>query len=405
MTDNTNKPSNTSYTTTTLLVCIIFGVTLFLQHAFSLRQALLFIIGTGIGICLLHAMFGFSGAWRKFIRERQSDGIRAQLILLGLTSSIFFPLIANGGIEGLNAQGAIAPLGYALIAGAFLFGIGMQLGGGCGSGTLFTAGQGQVDMLITLTFFIIGATFASSHLDWWWQLGDTGSIVLIEQFSWPLALLMQLAVLLILYRVVLSFDKRRRTPKSLSFMTNSQPRINTFLFGPWPLLWAVIGLVIFNLLTLLIAGHPWSITFAFSLWGAKIWSGLAGLWGSDISQWQYWQLDYPASALNQSVLADITSVMNFGLILGAALAASLAAKFAPAMKLPGKKILIVMLGGLLLGYGARVGFGCNIGALLAGISSSSVHGWVWLVAAFIGNIVGVQIRIIVKLDSPVTENK
>lgn len=398
---NTAKQSNTSYATTLLLVCIIFFIALFLQYAFDLKQALLFIIGTVIGVCLLHAMFGFSGAWRRFIRNKQSDGIRAQLILLALTSLVFFPLLANGSVASITVQGAVAPIGYALIFGAFLFGIGMQLGGGCGSGTLFTAGQGQVDMLITLLFFIVGATFASSHLTWWWQLGDIGSISLIEQFNWPVALLLQLAVLVILYRIVLVIQSKHKQPiHKLSFSDNTQPRINTFLFGPWPLLWAVMGLVILNLLTLLIAGHPWSITFAFSLWGTKFWSAVGG----DISQWQYWQLDYPAAALNQSVLADVTSVMDMGLILGAALAASLAAKFAPAMNLPVKKILIVMLGGLLLGYGARVGFGCNIGALLAGISSSSLHGWVWLVTAFIGNIVGVHIRIITKLDKPLTHN-
>ena len=48
----------------------------------------------------------------------------------------------------------------------------MQLGGGCGSGTLYTMGQGQVDMLITLIFFIVGATLGSAHLHWW--LSRTG---------------------------------------------------------------------------------------------------------------------------------------------------------------------------------------------------------------------------------------
>jgi len=55
---------------------------------------------------------------------------------------------------------------------------------------------------------------------------------------------------------------------------------------------------------------------------------------------------------------------------------------------------------LLLGYGARLAFGCNIGALVGGISSGSVHGWLWLVAAFSGGIVGVKIRVWLKLDKP-----
>ena len=50
------------------------------------------------------------------------------------------------------------------------------------------------------------------------------------------------------------------------------------------------------------------------------------------------------------------------------------------------------IGGLLLGYGARLAFGCNIGAYFGGIASGSLHGWLWLVAAFAGNMLGVRLR-------------
>ncbi len=50
------------------------------------------------------------------------------------------------------------------------------------------------------------------------------------------------------------------------------------------------------------------------------------------------------------------------------------------------------IGGLLLGYGARLAYGCNIGAYFSGIASSSLHGWVWLVAALVGSVVGTALR-------------
>jgi hypothetical protein len=153
---------------------------------------------------------------------------------------------------------------------------------------------------------------------------------------------------------------------------------------------------VFGFVTLLLAGYPWSITFAFGLWGAKIWSALGG----DVVSWAYWSSGYPAKALNQSVLADITSVMNFGIVIGAMLAAALAGKYAPAGKLKSKRVLTAVIGGLLLGYGARLAFGCNIGALLGGIASGSLHGWLWLVSAFIGGVVGVKIRVWMKFDKP-----
>jgi len=73
-------------------------------------------------------------------------------------------------------------------------------------------------------------------------------------------------------------------------------------------------------------------------------------------------------------------------------AAGLAGRFAPSFKIPGKSIAAAIIGGLLLGYGARIAFGCNIGAYFGGISSTSLHGWLWFVAAFIGSSLGSRLR-------------
>jgi uncharacterized membrane protein YedE/YeeE len=51
-----------------------------------------------------------------------------------------------------------------------------------------------------------------------------------------------------------------------------------------------------------------------------------------------------------------------------------------------------VIGGLFLGYGARLAYGCNIGAYFSGIASGSLHGWLWLVAAFAGNVAGTRLR-------------
>jgi hypothetical protein len=46
----------------------------------------------------------------------------------------------------------------------------------------------------------------------------------------------------------------------------------------------------------------------------------------------------------------------------------------------------------MVGYGARIAYGCNIGAYFSGISSASVHGWLWFAAAFAGNAAGTRLR-------------
>src|SRR5687768_7343200 len=68
---------------------------------------------------------------------------------------------------GQPLRGSISPIGVGVAAGAFIFGLGMQLGGGCASGTLFSVGGGSTRMLITLFFFIIGSVIGTAHMGWW----------------------------------------------------------------------------------------------------------------------------------------------------------------------------------------------------------------------------------------------
>lgn len=374
----------------------LVGLSLFVQDSFSTKHSLLLLTGAALGYTLLHAAFGFSGAWRNFIRSQLSRGFRSHIILISLTSLLFFPLVGQF-FPSIPNSAALAPVSISVLVGAFIFGIGMQLGSGCGSGTLYTVGGGHVNMLITLSFFIIGATIGSVHLPWWLSLPSAGKISVIEHFGWLPSLIAQLLLLAFIYFVLQSIERRRHGKVQALFSAKDNPPfLDTLIFGPWPLWWAIIALAILNLATMLLAGHPWTITFAFGLWGTKIWQATGG----DISNWLYWSQGYPAAALNSSLLQDTTSLMDIGLILGAVLAASLAGSFAPDKKINKQLIIVSIIGGLLLGYGARLAFGCNIGGLLAGISTGSVHGWLWLVAGFAGATAGVYLRIWIKIDKP-----
>jgi hypothetical protein len=158
-----------------------------------------------------------------------------------------------------------------------------------------------------------------------------------------------------------------------------------------------VALALLNAATLAVAGRPWGITSAFGIWGARL---LAPL-GIDVSQWGSWAAPAFQHALSQPVLADITSVMDFGIMLGALLAAGLAGKFAPTLRIPARHLLASVIGGLLMGYGARLAHGCNIGAFFSGVASGSLHGWLWIALAIAGSAVGVRLRPAFGMPAPV----
>ena len=346
------------------------------------HQARLYFIGLVMGLVLYHATFGFAGSWRAFILRKNSAGLEAQIVMLGVASLLFAPTLASGEIWGTRIGGAVAPVGLQVAAGAFLFGIGMQLGGGCGSGTLFTVGGGQSRMILTLITFCTGSFLASLHMQWWAGLPRLPGISLGIEIGWTAAVFFQLVMLAGLYWLI-----RRSGGPPASFAVR-QGLFGKIVRGPWSLLFAAVALALLNWATLVQSGHPWNITWAFTLWGAKA-ATLVG-WSAEGS-W-FWTGGFTERALASPVLADETSVMNIGIIIGAFIAATLAGRFAPVFKISIRHLMASVLGGLLMGYGARIGFGCNIGALFSGIASTSLHGWLWAVVAFTGAWAGVKLR-------------
>ncbi|MCZ8184629.1 MAG: YeeE/YedE family protein [Beijerinckiaceae bacterium] len=344
-------------------------------------------IGVFAGLALYHASFGFTAAWRRFILQRQSAGLRAQLVMLAVTCLVFFPLIGAGTAFGRPVGGFVFPIGLALVTGAFLFGIGMQLGGGCGSGTLFTIGGGSTRMVITLAFFILGSTLATAYSGSWMAWPALPPVSVIGTFGPLPGLVLVLAMLASLYLLVRRVEMARHGTAAQITAPATQ-----WLTGPWSLVAGALALALVNILVLFTWGWPWGITSAFALWGSK----LAGLIGFVPASWPYWQGQ--EAALQASVFADPVSVMDFGLILGAMVAAMLAGKFRPVLAIPARSLAAAVIGGLLLGIGARLGTGCNIGAFFSGIASGSLHGWVWLVFAFAGNIVGTYLRPLFRLE-------
>ena len=368
----------------TLLICGL----IFLLISYSLKHSLLLIIGFGLGVSLYHAAFGFTGSWRNYIIEKKGNGIRSQLFAIALAILLILPFLDSESLFGSKIVGTFGPIGISVVVGSFLFGIGMQLGGGCGSGTLYTIGGGNSRMLITLIFFILGSLLGTLHLPWWLSLPSLGIISLSTYMSTIQTIIVQWIMLGFIAFITIYYEKRHNKEISKIYSKPDKSFISVFLQGSWPLLWGGIALALLNMANLFVAGHPWSVTFAFGLWGAKI----ATLLGFNVSLWEFWTWAYPSQALQQSILNDSVSLTNIGLIIGAFIASSLAGKISSKINISLRSLLAAIIGGILMGYGARLAFGCSIGAFFSGIASGSLHGWLWFGFAFLGTYFGVKLR-------------
>tara|TARA_R110002074_G_scaffold145034_2_gene293543 strand:- start:178930 stop:180135 length:1206 start_codon:yes stop_codon:yes gene_type:complete len=352
------------------------------------RQAVLLLLGYALGAVLIYATFSFSNGWRRMVSERKSIWLRAQMVMLVVASALILPVLAEGSLWGTAVFAYIRPIGASLIAGAFMFGIGMQLVGSCASGTLYNSGGGQFKMLIALMTFAIGALLASAHYGWWMNQTNFLPVDWTSLVGVWGAVLVNTLIAGGFYWLFRTIEKQR------------YGKVDP-LWGPGSgrvLLLGGLALAVLNFITVGVAGRPWSVANAFPLWGAKgsEWLGL----GLDLDFWGYWVQPAAERALAGGLLDDATSVMNIGIIAGALAVAILTARFKFRWRLTFSEFVGTAFGGLLLGYGATIGFGCNVGALIGGVVSGSLHGWIWFLAAFAGTTLVVFARGLKKEAKP-----
>ena len=353
------------------VIAAFFG---FLLLSVYVRQAVLFLVGIGLGATLAAARFGFTTGWRQLVTQRDPSGAAGQLLLLALAALLAMPLLG----QFPELQAALGPPSISLIVGAFVFGIAMQVADGCGSGTLYKAGLGFPLNMGILPLFALGSFLGAAHLQGWLALGQMAPVGFVQSWGVPAALFVTGGLLLgiaALMRLWVGAGK-------------------TWFGKSW--VWGAVLLAVFATLNLVLAGQPWGVVYGFGLWAGKL-VAAAGMF--DPTTNTFWSQASNAKHLGESVLLDVTSITNIGILAGA-LWVSMKKSSTEAststnnqlQTLTAKQWAVGLLAGLVMGYSSRLAFGCNVGAMLSVISTGSLHGWIWLPLAFAGTLIGLKIR-------------
>lgn len=195
-----------------LLAIVIVGIALYLNTRSS-SVALFFITGICFGIILQKSRFCFTASLRDPILTGSTSVTRAVLIAFAFTT-IGFTAIKYGYFRnGLPIPGAgfVVPVSLATIIGAFMFGVGMVIAGGCASGTLMRVGEGFLMQILSLTFFVIGSLWAAHDFEWWkYHFISKGKAVFLPDiFGWMGAVIIQLLIILCLYIAAEKYQNAR----------------------------------------------------------------------------------------------------------------------------------------------------------------------------------------------------
>lgn len=355
------------------------------------RAVMAVAVAAGLGAVLSLSGFGFTHGYRQLFTEGRTAQVRAQVLLLGLVIVLFQPLLAAGELWGQPVRGFVFPIGAALVAGAFLFGVGMQIAGACGSGALFVLGGGSGRMAATLLGVVGGATLAAFGFGQWGEAPRIAPVSLPAALGLWGAIAAQLALLGAVWALLVVIERRRHGGAVSIFARRGAAKGGFRLSYAW----GAISLAALCLAVLALLGRPWGIIQPFATWGS--WS-VEAVRLDDPHFWPFWEEPVRVELIDRPFLADTMAVMNVGVVLGAMLAAAVAGGFALKLRMSFAGFVSALVGGVLMGVGGIMATGCNISAFVSGVASGSLHGWVWIAAALPGNLVGLWLRRLALLD-------
>ncbi len=195
------------------LVAVIIAIALALGTQ-NPKLVLFWITGVCFGVILQKGRFCFTASMRDPYLTGGTSLTRAVLIAFAITTIGFAAIKYGYAMQGLAIPGMsyVAPISIATIIGAFIFGVGMVIAGGCASGTLMRVGEGFHMQLLSLLFFVIGSLWGAHDFGWWkYNVISKGkAIFLPDVFGWAGALIVQLMIIALLYVAAEKYEEKRK---------------------------------------------------------------------------------------------------------------------------------------------------------------------------------------------------
>lgn len=184
--DRQKKAQTNQFIFLLLFVTTILSVLSILNPSAAWKGAL----GLAFGFVLHRARFCFAAAFRDYLLFGDTGMARALFLLLGI-STIGFAIW-----QALDqARGNVYLIHMGALVGAFLFGVGMVLAGGCATSVLMRLGEGLSVFVVALFGMVAGLLLGAYHYGWWNNILNVGEVYLPYVLGWPAALIGELSIL------------------------------------------------------------------------------------------------------------------------------------------------------------------------------------------------------------------
>ena len=376
------------------------------------------LLGAAFGIVLQRSRFCFYCIARDAIERRDPRGAYAVLVALAVGTlgyhAVFGAFLPVPGAERLPPGAHIGPVSLALVAGAFVFGVGMRISGSCISAHFYRLGEGALASPFALlgagVGFVLG--FASWNTLYLSMIQQAPVVWLPHHLGYGGTVLLQGAALGLLALGLSRLgrggrDSASRLPVGARDATGQgpggacvahlardvsppvatdPPPWRALLQDRWSpavggLLVAFIGVIAYlRIAPLGVTAELGSVARTAASAVGALPSRLEGL---DT-------FAGCATAVKNALLSN-NGAFVLALVAGAWAAALAANVFRP--RLPtGREIVRNFTGGVLMGWGGMTALGCTVGTLLSGVMAGAASGWIFGVACVAGIWVALKLR-------------
>ncbi|MGA8180728.1 MAG: YeeE/YedE thiosulfate transporter family protein [Desulfobacterales bacterium] len=161
----------------------------------------LLLCGIAFGCIIQRTRFCFVRGFREPFMTGESQMSKAVAIAV-IISVLGFAALKYSGVRGENVYVPQA-FWFGGLVGGIIFGIGMVVAGGCGSGSVWRAGEGQIKLILAVIFFALSTSLFKA-----WMVSSAalnslmGYRVFMPNFiSYKWSLILVIAIMLVYYLV------------------------------------------------------------------------------------------------------------------------------------------------------------------------------------------------------------
>lgn len=203
------KPSSQQPLAGFIIILIALGLVFTYDHFdYSTRGGFL-LFGLIIGILMQRTRFCFVRAFRDPFMTGESEATRAVAMAV-IIGAIGFSILKWTDLKDWDVFVSPGFWSGSLLGGA-IFGVGMSLSGGCGTSSLWRAGEGQIKLWFSLVAFALSGSLFRNWLDQSGWLQKIGEPVFLPDFmSWSMALVIVVLIMALWYIIAVWNDVHKK---------------------------------------------------------------------------------------------------------------------------------------------------------------------------------------------------